>query len=71
MPDTVRALLGLLFDPVYATCLILAAVSAVMLFGRRGKRSRGEKAALFVLFVPSAAAVLFFSVMAVIFGPVS
>jgi hypothetical protein len=72
MPDTLKALFALLLDPLFATCLVVAVISALSL--RRMKKSQtlttGIKITLIILFALTALAVLFFSSMAVIFGPV-
>jgi hypothetical protein len=70
MPDTIKALLGLLLDPVFATCLVVASVSAIAFFKGKDTRTKGMSIALIALFLLTAAAALFFIVMAVLFGPV-
>ena len=63
-------MLGLLFDPIFATSLVLASVSAAVLFRKRSELTKGLRAALFALLALTALVVLFFLVMALLFGPV-
>jgi hypothetical protein len=69
MPDALKALFGLLLDPVFATCLVVALISAVAFFKGRKSQSRGLDLTLIALFALTAGAALFFLVMAVLFGP--
>ena len=71
MLDNLNVLPRLLLDPLFATCLVVAAVSAVSFAKGRKERSltKGLRAGLIALFVLTAGVVLLTAAMAVIFGP--
>ncbi|MDR0325148.1 MAG: hypothetical protein LBI19_03515 [Oscillospiraceae bacterium] len=71
MFDALKALPRLLLDPLTATCLVVAVVSAITFFkGRKEKTlTKGMRAALIILFALTAGTVLLTVALVLVFGP--